>query len=96
MARKYILVEDGQDQQQNMLNELFDALYCRLDAIGIPDDCATRKLSWDEAACLCANIEEEADEDGDTIKTQLYVTAYNVYQEASELWVNIENARNLF
>lgn len=79
------------DAQQKLLDTLFFAVYERLDEIGIPTTCPTRDHSWDEAACMCSATAEKFNED-----KKLYIEAREIYNEASELWVNIENSRSLF
>ena len=65
-----------------MLNVVNSTLYVRLDQIGIPLDCITRKLSWDEAAEESWRLAGEQETDTEL----MYVTAIRLYMDASNLW----------
>jgi len=78
--------------QNAILNVVESTLKVRLDQVGIPSDCITRKMSWDEAAEECLRLS------GDLI-TDIefnYVTAARLYIDAATLWNVVLDTSEIF
>ncbi len=78
--------------KNHIINIIYDTLYKRLDDIGVPEDCDTRKMSWDEAANECWGLSREQE----TNLELIYVTAIQLYLDASKLWEAIEDCDEIF
>ena len=81
------------DLQQQMLDTLFEQVYKKLDDIGLSAECPTRNLSWDEAACECGGLAEEAPL---KLERDIYREAITIYSEAVKVWDAVVDANKLF